>query len=159
MHPFVVHPAMLKFWKKKPPVENPPLAKANEVLLAKARATPHSVTEEVPVAALLARTEPVTLIKSLKAHPEMADDERRIDLTVTEERAVDPRLLEASQPMEAERPAKKSWRERLAGSGFAKGLGGLASALRLKLSTTCASAWPGASLRMPATCSMRCASA
>ena len=125
MHPFVVHPAMLKFWKKKPPVENPPLAKANEVLLAKARATPHSVTEEVPVAALLARTEPVTLIKSLKAHPEMADDERRIDLTVTEERAVDPRLLEASQPMEAERPAKKSWRERLAGSGFAKGLGGL----------------------------------
>jgi len=116
---------MLKFWKKKPAVADPPVEDANEVLQEKARATPESITEEIPLAALLARSAPVTLTASLKALPEIADEKLSIDLAVTEERRVDPRLLESTSATESGRPARKSWRERLSGSGFAKGLGSL----------------------------------
>ncbi len=119
------HPAMLKFWKKKPAVDKPAVEKANEALLYKAPATAHSITEEVPAAALLARSGPVTLAGSLLAHPEMADEPTRIDLDITEEHPVDSRLIEAAASAENGIPARKSWRQRLAGSGFAKGLGGL----------------------------------
>ena len=119
------HPAMLKFWKKKPAVVDPPVEIANPLLPPKARSTPESVTEEIPIAALLARTAPVSLTASLKAHPELVEDAQRMDLAITGEHPVDPRLLDLASPAEAERPAKKSWRERLSGSGFAKGLGGL----------------------------------
>ena len=62
---------MFKFWKKKPAVDKPAVEKANEALLYKAPATAHSITEEVPAAALLARSGPVTLAGSLLAHPEI----------------------------------------------------------------------------------------
>ena len=116
---------MLKFWKKKPAVDDPPVEKANPLLPPKARSTPESVTDEFPVSALLARKAPVSLTASLKAHPELAEDNQQIDLAVTAEHPVDPRLFETATPKEAEVPLKRSWRERLSGSGFAKGLGGL----------------------------------
>ena len=95
-------PAMLKFWKKKPAAESAatpkPVESAHEASL--------DITDEVPV-------EPAEI------------DDTPIDLAITEERPVDPRLLEAVPAAQPVEPAKRSWRDRLAGSGLSKGLGGL----------------------------------
>jgi fused signal recognition particle receptor len=103
-------PAMLKFWKKKPADEPKVEQKPDQPALED---TTPSTEEITSVIALGSPSRPATPISQV----------------ITEERAVDPRLLQAAaEPditTEAERPARRSWRDRLAGSGFSRGLGGL----------------------------------
>ena len=97
---------MLKFWKKKPAIESEGTARPAETAIDDA----HSVSDV---------TEPDS--PRVVAVP--------IEQEITEEIAIDPVVadsgLETAAASETERPAKRSWRERLSGSGFAKGLGGL----------------------------------
>jgi fused signal recognition particle receptor len=103
-------PAMLKFWKKKPAdepkVEQKPDQPANE----ETPASPDEITSVLAVESLTRAATPASQV-------------------ITEERPVDPRLFEAAaesgMSTEAERPSRRTWRDRLSGSGFAKGLGGL----------------------------------
>jgi fused signal recognition particle receptor len=93
---------MLKFWKKKP---------ADDAGAAHADVTPapgsrEDITEEIPLEALQQAQDP-------------------IDLAVTQETEVDPRLLQSPAPAPIEQPVARNWRERLSGSALGKGLGGL----------------------------------
>ncbi len=102
---------MFKFWKKTPKPAEPPVAPAGEAV-AEAPA-PEAVPAVVPEAAAAAPA------------PEVASHE------VAVEAAAQPA---AAAPVEetplfdaAPAPAKKSWRERLSGSAFARSLGSLFS--------------------------------
>lgn len=98
---------MLKFWKKKPTTETAAPQEPAETCSEKVPQAAGSITEEHPVIRA-----PISEIP--------------IDLAITEERPVDPQLLAAAAGNEAKQePARKTWRERLSGSGFSKGLGGL----------------------------------
>ncbi|MGB0134371.1 signal recognition particle-docking protein FtsY [Dokdonella sp.] len=97
---------MLKFWKKKPAAETGVAQKPADTSADEGSDPGRVNTQEVPVAQSQAPETP-------------------IERAITEERPVDPRLLQAAPMAEAERPEKKSWRDRLSGSGFSKGLGGL----------------------------------
>lgn len=97
---------MLKFWKKKPVVE--PEAAAKPV---------DAATDAVQSGCDSVEPDP--------AHVDAVP----IDVEITQEVALIALAgeagIEADVAIEAERPARRSWRERLSGSGLAKGLGGL----------------------------------
>ena len=67
---------------------------------------PQEITQEIPLEDLL--------------RPEDS-----LDLAVTQETAVDPRLMEFPANPEVDKPVARSWHARLASSGLGKGLGGL----------------------------------
>ncbi len=98
--------AMLKFWKKKPAIESEhtpdPLATASADAHPASNVT---AADPVPGAAV-----PIDLDLAGEIPLQTADHESGIEPGVASE---------------AGRPARRSWRERLSGSGFAKGLGGL----------------------------------
>ena len=97
---------MLKFWKKKPVVEPEGAAKPAE-----------AVADDLHSASDLTAPDPSNV------------DVVPMELEIAEELPVvspaGESTVEAELASEAERPAKRGWRERLSGSGFAKGLGGL----------------------------------
>jgi fused signal recognition particle receptor len=90
---------MLKFWKKKP---------------VEPTATPDVVTPEE-------RVEKVADAASIDAGPVVSEALAEAVLPEPEAPDVEPDVEEASI-VEAAQPAKRSWRERLSGSGFAKSL-------------------------------------
>jgi fused signal recognition particle receptor len=98
---------MLKFWKKKPvePVSPPPPT-------APAAALSGEIAHSADAASFDSAA--LALGEALAEAPR----------TVEELPAVDP-VVEADVVAEAARPAKLGWRERLAGSGFARGLSSL----------------------------------
>jgi fused signal recognition particle receptor len=93
---------MLKFWKKKSADET---READPAAMSEAE-TREEITEEI-----------------LAGDPQRPDVP--IDLAVTQETEVDPRLLETAPPAQVDPPAARGWRARLSGSGLGKGLGGL----------------------------------
>jgi fused signal recognition particle receptor len=96
---------MLKFWKKKKPTEETPEASARAQPIAPEQVVaPPEDIEAQPVDA-----------------PIVAEAASEILLEPTPEETVDDAL---SADIEAA-PAKRSWRERLSGSGFARGLSAL----------------------------------
>ncbi|MEZ5461906.1 signal recognition particle-docking protein FtsY [Dokdonella sp.] len=98
---------MLKFWKKKPAAEPESPDKPAESGPDDDSDSTGRITEEQP-----ALRPPFTEIP--------------IDLAITDQQPVDPRLLAAAEPEAGKpEPAAKTWRDRLSGSGFSKGLGGL----------------------------------
>ncbi len=97
---------MLKFWKKKPVVEPEAAAKSAETAGDDAQSA-------------IAATEPdPAQVDAVPIEQEITDELALVSL------AGEP-SVETERASEAERPPKRSWRERLSGSGFAKGLGGL----------------------------------
>ena len=113
---------MLKFWKKKAADETRAVEKPGDT---KSPGGAEDITEEVPTEAAAASQTPIDLAitAEVPVMPAQGPD-MPIDLAITEEREVDPRLLQPASET-AERPTRKSWRDRLSGSGLAKGLGGL----------------------------------
>ena len=93
---------MLKFWKKKPASET----RAVDPAATAESDSAQEITEEIPLDDLLQPKDP-------------------LDLAVTQENPVDPRLFEPPSTAAAEKPVARSWQARLAGSGLGKGLGGL----------------------------------
>src|ERR1700754_1937143 len=100
---------MLKFWKKKPAepatTESPAAEERIDRMADPASAEVGSATAE-------------TLVETAAPEPEVPEIEAEVEETVVVEEA-----REAVQPDVP--PAKRSWRERLSGSGFAKSLSSL----------------------------------
>ena len=102
--------AMLKFWKKKPPAEDKPAPVVPQEI-----ADTHAI-ESPAVAELAAQI-------AEEVSPEVAREAAQVSPPEPDE------ALEAAAPPEStpSAAAKRSWRERLSGSGFARGLSSLFS--------------------------------
>ncbi len=131
---------MLKFWKRKKPAEDAPVAAdttAQEPVLTPEQAAPEPATRIEPPQLAPDEAVAAQAADAAESHAPLAV---AVDTTVVVPASapVDPAPEEAEAPLvaapqmdtaesAAATPAKRSWRERLAGSGFARSLGSLFS--------------------------------